>query len=238
MSENEQSRQALVRNPCAGLTLVEMMVVLVILVIIAVVGLPNLLNGRISANEASVVQTMRSVSSAQATLKQMNAIDNEGVPDGSGEYGYLAEMAGSAELRGQGGELPSPVLGGKMGVVQDGVVTANGYHYALYMPGAGGVGVPEDPGGGKADPAELDPKLAEQYWLCYAWPANEGNTGVNIYVINEIGDIIQSNNRVQGYSGRSNPPEFDAAFLVDNDMTSGLAVDAEGADGGSWTAVR
>jgi len=226
------------RGSTAGLTITELIVVVAILVILAVVGLPSLLSGRISANEAAVVQTMRSVSTAQATLKQMNAIDNEGVPDGAGEYGYLAEMTGSSDLRGQGSTLGTPVLGGKLGVVRDGVVTANGYHFALYMPDADGVGVAEDANGGKADPGELDPKLAEQFWLCYAWPANRGNTGNRVYAINESGDIVRCDNRLPQYSGRGNPPEFDAAFLLDNDMTSGFAVDAQGADGAAWKPVR
>jgi len=228
------------RDHQSGLSIVELMVVLAVIVILAVVALPNLLNGRISANEASVIQTMRSIASAQTTVKQLNVIDNDVSPDGAGEFAYLAEMSGSALLRGGAIALSVPVLSGKMGVVRNGVVTSSGYHFQLYMPGPNGVGVAEDDAGGKADATEVDSDLAEQYWLCYAWPARRSSTGNRVYAINQVGDVMLTDNRGnnQGYSGLGTAPAFDAAFVVANDMTAEFAVDSVGTDGGDWKPVR
>ena len=42
-----------------------------------------------------------------------------------------------------------------------------------------------------------------QEWghACYAWPVTNGQTGRRAFVINQSGDLLQSDNAVQQYSG-------------------------------------
>jgi type IV pilus assembly protein PilA len=49
----------------AGFSLIELLIVVAIIMIIAAIALPNLLSARISANEASAVQSVRTIQSAE-----------------------------------------------------------------------------------------------------------------------------------------------------------------------------
>ncbi len=50
-----------------GFSLIELLIVVAIILIIAAIAIPNLLRARISANEASAVGSMRSISTAEVT---------------------------------------------------------------------------------------------------------------------------------------------------------------------------
>jgi type IV pilus assembly protein PilA len=50
-----------------GFSLIELLIVVAIILIIAAIAIPNLLRSRIAANEASAVQSMRAINTAQAT---------------------------------------------------------------------------------------------------------------------------------------------------------------------------
>jgi type IV pilus assembly protein PilA len=49
----------------AGFSLIELLIVVAIIMIIAAIALPNLLSARMSANEASAVQSLRTIQSAE-----------------------------------------------------------------------------------------------------------------------------------------------------------------------------
>lgn len=243
----------------AGFTLIELMIVVAIIAIIASVAIPKLLSARVSANESAAISTLRSISSAQAQLQSSGAIDTD--LDGGGEYGYFAELAGTVVLResdGAGGvqlsadTLQPPMLSGALGIVDaNSQVTRSGYVFQMWLPGVAGgavAGQPELAAGGTDVGNAPDPDTAEVMWCCYAWPQDYQQTGNRVFFINQDGDILQSNNRVQLYDGVSaTNPDFDDAFTVVGDMSSPTANSAVAAaggalpaanDGGVWTVLQ
>jgi len=67
-----------------GFTLIELMVVIAIIAILATIGLPNLLRAKMSANEASAIQSLRTLVSAQDTFHNTQ---------GTNRYGTLIELS-------------------------------------------------------------------------------------------------------------------------------------------------
>ena len=53
------------RNKQKGFSLIELLIVVAIILIIAAIAIPNLLRSKIAANEASAMQTVRQISSAE-----------------------------------------------------------------------------------------------------------------------------------------------------------------------------
>ena len=51
-----------------GFSLIELLIVVAIILIIAAIAIPNLLRSRMSANEASAVNSLRSINTAEVTF--------------------------------------------------------------------------------------------------------------------------------------------------------------------------
>jgi len=77
------------------------MIVVTIISVIAAVSIPSLLRSRVAANESSMVATLHSIAAAEAEFRQAAEVDQDG--DGSGEHGFLGELAGNANVREVGG---------------------------------------------------------------------------------------------------------------------------------------
>jgi prepilin-type N-terminal cleavage/methylation domain-containing protein len=244
----------------SGFTLIELMIVVAIIAIIASIAIPKLLAARLSANEAAAISTLRSISSAQAQLQSSGAIDCDA--DGSGEYGYFAEMAGTTQMRVSNAGVPAagaaatdklnpPVLSSAFGTVSaaapggvGGLVTRSGYDFQMWLPGptAGVVpGIAEDapPLGGKTAGPFPDPNNNEILWCCYAWPMQANGTGNRAFFINQEGDLLQCLNRsATPYTGTIKEPQFGEAYKTATDMASGLRLGvAGGNDNTIWVAV-
>lgn len=222
-----------------GFTLLELLIVIAVIVVIAAAALPNLLSSRLTANEAAAISTLRTIVSAQAQAQSRGAADTDG--DGIGEYLYLAELSGTTNLRGMGVPLSPAAVSVALGQVNNTVVNKSGYLFAMFLPGPGGAGVGEDANGGKAVPAAVDADFAETVWACYAWPATFGSSGRRAFMVSQSGDILQSDNVIQTYSGLAAPPAPDAAYSAPADMTAPLSIagaPAPAQDGGNWLSVN
>ncbi len=227
-----------------GFTLIELMIVVAIIAIIASIAIPNLLSARLNANESAAIATLRNVVSAQSQLQSQGAIDQD--LDGIGEHGWFAEAAGNVGLRDDTGAvgaiiLNPPVMSAALGRVDgNGFVNRSGYFFQINLPAAAGVPLVEagSPGG---TPGGEDFDLCENTWCCYAWPAAFTNTGNRTFMVNQAGDVLQTNNQVGNYSGTGTPPLGDAAYVTAQDITSALSiggVPAAATDGGNWLVVN
>lgn len=97
-----------------GFTLIEMMIVVAVIAVIAAIAIPNLIQSRVRANEATAIENLRVISAAQFSYNASKAA-----------FGGFAELTSEVDGTGTGFLDPS---------WHDGVVKTG---YAYTMPAAG-----------------------------------------------------------------------------------------------------
>ncbi len=188
---------------------------------------------RLNANESAAIATLKNISSAQAQCQASGVIDANG--NGTGEYGFFAELAGRVPVRGGTQRISPPVLSTAFGNVAGSRVIRSGYLFQMFLPDAKAIGTAEaaDGGGGGVDPAQ-----GEVLWCCYAWPSSGGKSGNRVFFVNQSGDVLACRNTTARYDGAQRAPAFAAAFQRGaTTMADAMAANTVGNDGETWLVV-
>lgn len=221
-----------------GFTLLELLIITVVIAILATLALPSLLGSRINANEAAAATTVRQIVQSQLVFVNRKAADLN--KNGAGEFGTFGEMSGNVPVRAASGGTkyldPSVINPSFRAIAPTGEMFRSGYYYRIYLPGPGGEGTLELPGGGAA--ATIDTDKAEQMWCVYAWPQDYGVTGRRTFFVNQNGDILWTES--SAYSGPAAPIPPGAAFADGGPVVNIdgiIAVNEPGRDGNTWTVL-
>jgi hypothetical protein len=201
--------------------------------IAASVALPRLLQNRVAGNEAEAIETLKAIWSAETTLRNSQVIDVD--HDAHGEFGTLAELAGSVPPRGR--TTPAPVLDAAFAPDAKGILVRGGYMFRVDLPTKTGGGVATlDP----AAPSPVATDLAEQQFIAYAWPVDPPTTGVRVFVVDASGALFfTKNDGDQQHYCATRAPAFEAAQLRDpSDRIKGVTMVRRGRDNGIWLEQR
>jgi hypothetical protein len=171
----------------AGVILSGLSVLILPMAIIAAIAIPNLLESRVTANEAAAASTLKSgFMPAQVMFQAQAESDVDG--DGVGEYGTFDELLAKG--------LVGPHLRGGR---------ANGYRYAIYLP--------DGPEGAITDASARTAANAdgqERRYVIYAWPESFGDTGRRTFAITQEGMIYAK--PTETGSDADAVPAWNAAF--------------------------
>lgn len=184
-------------------------------------------------NEFAAVATLKNIASAEAQCQASSVIDADN--DGTGEYGYFAELSGAMSVRGADRKIQPPVLSRAFAQPKLGRVHRAGYVFAIFLCDKDGVPLAELALGGAQEGVDAD--KTESFWCAYAWPES-AETGVRAFFVNQAGDVLATANEDAAYAGDDKVPPPTAAFLPgDPVITNAVAANATGQDGRKWVLV-
>ena len=215
-----------------GFTLIELMIVIAIIAIIAAIAIPSLLRSQMSSNETAAVGTLRTMVASQAQFRGAAVVDQDS--DGTGEYGYLQELAGSQPPRvdpNLAAAVPTDVRPGEyitqvLGVVDALFISAkSGYQFYVYLPDGAG----DTWGQNNIQDSDVAANAQETRFVCYAWPITFDASGKRCFVVNQQGEVFTAKNTDAGGVAIYNEivgPAADSAF---SDADAVTALDISGA---------
>ena len=148
-----------------GFSLVELLIVVAIILIIAAIAVPNLLRSKMASNEASAVQTLRTISSANtAYLAQYNI-------GFAGDLNYLGPPTTPPATSSAADLLDSTVSGGCPTACVSNTANKSGYTFTYAAGGGGTTPVPT--------------------FTVVGVPTNPGNTGSSTFCVDQTGVIYR-----------------------------------------------
>jgi prepilin-type N-terminal cleavage/methylation domain-containing protein len=220
----------------SGFSLIEIMIVIAVIVVIVAIAIPSLLRSEMGANETSAIATLKALGTAQHQFRLSKTVDQDA--DGRGEYGFLQELAGDEIPRACTAPLQSGAfISASLGITNRGMASRSGYIFLMYLPTADTRARRERDGA--AAPRRNEANFQEGAWTCYAWPERRDYSGTRVFVVNETGQIMTSNNTGarQGYDGTRTFPAANAAYVNGTRGCIGelAGPDDAATDGGTWT---
>ena len=157
------------------------------------------------------VATLRQVASAQTQFRAGRTVDQD--EDGTGEFGWLSELAGVRPPRGHDrSPIGGPFLPADLGAVdEEGAMRVGAHWYAMYLPGPDGAWRRE-PGVGPEPAHALPPEPTaaehqERIWTCVAWPVGLYRHGC--FAIDQRGEVLVhfwAGPPARPYCGRADGP--------------------------------
>jgi len=196
------------------------MIVVVIIAVIIAVAVPNILRSRMAANESACVANLRTIATQEFAFSRAAEVDQDG--DNTGEFGWLAELAGEICPR-RDPAVPNPTRTDPPFVspgfathasAGPGYAVKSGYCYRLYLcvsdPSAGNDGG-DDRNTNGTDSSWGTPldrindmhiiNFQEMTFCCQAWPLEHHQTGQRAFAVNEIGSSYSTRMQNTTYSG-------------------------------------
>jgi hypothetical protein len=183
--------------------------------VVLAIALPGLLRSRISSGEVTGPGApLKTVCTSEEQFKNQVLVDQD--LNGTGEYGFLSELAGTAPPRGAGAPVSgNPFLPAAFGEVDDkGVACKSGWCLKAYLPRGPDSALEEARGARPGKDPEAAP-LQERRFVAYAWPMKRGRTGTLLGVIDPQGQVFVMPCPPE-FSGPGNPPPWNFAFEDSN----------------------
>ncbi len=153
-----------------GFSLIELLIVVAIILIIAAIAVPNLLRARMTAYEASAVESLRTINT---TASEFNSIYGDGYPP---SLGVLGGPAGATVATCTNSLLIGSDLSGNGGATDP--ATKSGYNFHIFK---GTVAVTPVPSGCTAGYSDG--------FVAVAWPISVGTTGQRSFCTDATGTI-------------------------------------------------
>ncbi|BBM86299.1 hypothetical protein [Candidatus Uabimicrobium amorphum] len=231
---NNQKRINTVKRNSRILIRIKMFVAVCILIAFVLQILFSYIQQRISENEKAAVYFLNYLVNAQLVFKNSGCCDQNN--NGSGEYGFLQELAGVVEVRGRNQYMDPPFIDENS--FENDLLEFNGYYYCCYLPGDEKAISFSEIAVAKSDEHVIESQ--ESYFIIYAWPTINKGTGRKAFAINQEGEFVYT--REHQYSGEYSVPLANAAFHKDafdsGNVKGILAKSSRGLDGNEWLPGR